>query len=71
MGEGSCGALSRTEPGQNFSIEILRRTKNHLICVEHEEKRVKVVKIYFLRFAHESFKILRKVIKILRGCTTV
>ena len=38
--------------GQNFSFEILCRkkcrniTKNHLICVKHEEKTVKEVKMH-------------------------
>ena len=38
--------------GQKYSFEILRKkkckniTKNHLICVKHEEKNAKKVKIH-------------------------
>ena len=40
--------------GQNFSFEIVRKkkckniTKNHLICVKHEEKTAKEVKMHKL-----------------------
>ena len=46
-------------------------TINPLIYVKYEEKRVKEVNILFFQFAHANLKILRKVIKLLRGRTTV
>ena len=45
--------------------------KNHLICVKHEEKNGKKVKIHFFKVCARKSQDLHKVIKILRGRTTV
>ena len=63
--------------GQNFNFEILPKkkctnhTRNHIICVNHEEKSVKEVKIHDFLFAHSNLKTLRKVRNILHNRETV
>ena len=53
--------------GQNFSFEILRKKrcknipKNHLLCVKHEEKTAKEVKMHkFLARACKSQDFAKK-----------
>ena len=63
--------------GENFNFEILRTkkckniTKSHLICVKHEEKTVKEVKMHkFLVCSYKSQDFAQSR-KILRGRPTV
>ena len=46
-------------------------TKNHIICVNHEEKTVKAVTMHTFLFMHTNLKILHKLRKMLRSRTTV
>ena len=63
--------------GQNFRFEILRKkefkhiTKNHLICVKHEEKNVKEVKMHKLLVCECKSQEFAQSQKNVRGRTTV